>query len=148
MITMDSKQQQSQQASGPHEREAPPPQYVEAGRNAPPSGTSSSPAQDRPYPPSQQPSNVPPSHSNHSLGAMRAQPPPQTMSGQEKTAAQIGEEYRAALYAECAQGRHAPTTRYGPCGIITAILCFPCGLICLFTDTERKCDRCGISLTR
>jgi hypothetical protein len=28
-------------------------------------------------------------------------------------------------------GQHDPVTRYGVCGIITAILCFPIGLICL-----------------
>ncbi|THU97184.1 hypothetical protein K435DRAFT_620327, partial [Dendrothele bispora CBS 962.96] len=53
--------------------------------------------------------------------------PPQ----QEKSAAQIGEEYRAALFAQCAQGKHSPKTTYGPCGIVTAIICFPIGLICL-----------------
>ncbi|KAJ3568161.1 hypothetical protein NP233_g5895 [Leucocoprinus birnbaumii] len=31
----------------------------------------------------------------------------------------------------CAQGMHARTRKYGACGIITAILCFPIGLIAL-----------------
>ncbi|KAJ7285745.1 hypothetical protein C8J57DRAFT_1285688 [Mycena rebaudengoi] len=65
----------------------------------------------------------------------------------QQNAAQIGEEYRAQLYARCAQGIHEPTTKYGICGIITAVVCFPIGLICLFTDTEQRCDRCGIKLS-
>ncbi|KAJ7097824.1 hypothetical protein B0H15DRAFT_623061 [Mycena belliarum] len=64
----------------------------------------------------------------------------------QRSAAQVGEEYRAQLFAQCAQGIHQPTTKYGVCGIITAVVCFPIGLICLFTDTEQKCDRCGIKL--
>ncbi|TRM56233.1 hypothetical protein BD626DRAFT_414471 [Schizophyllum amplum] len=61
-------------------------------------------------------------------------------------AAQLGEQYRAELFARCAQGVHDPTTKYGMCGIITAVLCFPCGLICLFSDAEQRCDRCGVKL--
>lgn len=72
------------------------------------------------------------------------QPPP--MQQMPKSDAQIGEEYRAGLFARCAQGVHEPTTKYGVCGIITAVVCFPIGLICLFMDTEQKCARCGIRL--
>jgi peptidoglycan/LPS O-acetylase OafA/YrhL len=67
------------------------------------------------------------------------------------------------VFARCAQGIHEPTTKYGICGIITAVVCFPIGLICLLyvsppllpvlvvilprsTDTEQKCARCGIKL--
>ncbi|KAK7031152.1 hypothetical protein VNI00_013567 [Paramarasmius palmivorus] len=71
---------------------------------------------------------------------MQAPPPPDP--------AVAGEEYRATLFAQCAQGIHQPTTKYGMCGIITAIMCFPCGLICLFSDTEQKCDRCGVILEK
>ncbi|KAJ7109465.1 hypothetical protein C8R44DRAFT_802597 [Mycena epipterygia] len=74
------------------------------------------------------------------------QPQPQTHPSQ-RSAAQVGEDYRAQLFAQCAQGIHQPTTKYGICGIITAVVCFPIGLICLFTDTEQKCDRCGIKLS-
>ncbi|KAJ6623560.1 hypothetical protein B0H10DRAFT_2010503 [Mycena sp. CBHHK59/15] len=74
------------------------------------------------------------------------QPQPQAHPSQ-RSAAQIGEEYRAQLYAQCAQGIHQPTTKYGLCGLICAIVFFPIGLICLFTDTEQKCDRCGIKLS-
>ncbi|KAJ6547655.1 hypothetical protein B0H19DRAFT_278208 [Mycena capillaripes] len=74
------------------------------------------------------------------------QPQPQSYPSQ-RSAAQVGEEYRAQLFAQCAQGIHQPTTKYGICGIITAVVCFPIGLICLFTDTEQKCDRCGIKLS-
>ncbi|KAF8531552.1 hypothetical protein JB92DRAFT_3138849 [Gautieria morchelliformis] len=44
----------------------------------------------------------------------------------------------------CAQGQHYFTNHYGTCGIIAAILLFPIGLIFLFVDQERRCDRCGI----
>ncbi|KAJ7046881.1 hypothetical protein C8F04DRAFT_1062016 [Mycena alexandri] len=74
------------------------------------------------------------------------QPQPQSYPSQQ-SAAQVGEAYRAQLFAQCAQGIHQPSTKYGICGIITAIVCFPIGLICLFTDTEQKCDRCGIKLS-
>ncbi|KAJ7581256.1 hypothetical protein C8J56DRAFT_794447 [Mycena floridula] len=66
-----------------------------------------------------------------------------------KSASQIGEEYRAQLFARCAQGAcMSLTTKYGVCGIITAVVCFPIGLICLFMDTEQKCARCGIRLDK
>ncbi|KAL1712108.1 hypothetical protein EV715DRAFT_297382 [Schizophyllum commune] len=68
-------------------------------------------------------------------------PPPQQMS-----AAQVGEQYRAELFAQCAQGIHDPKRKYGACGIITAVLCFPCGLICLFSDAEKRCTRCGVKV--
>ncbi|KAJ7219369.1 hypothetical protein GGX14DRAFT_560457 [Mycena pura] len=81
-------------------------------------------------------------------GYPQGQPyPPHPQFQTQPSAAQVGEEYRAQLFAQCAQGIHQPTTKYGMCGIITAILCFPIGLICLFTDTEQKCDRCGIKLS-
>ncbi|KAF9075201.1 hypothetical protein BDP27DRAFT_1443640 [Rhodocollybia butyracea] len=65
-----------------------------------------------------------------------------------QSASQIGEQYRAELFAQCAQGRHDPKTKYGMCGIITAIACFPCGLICLFSDSEQRCTRCGVRLDK
>ncbi|KAJ7271872.1 hypothetical protein B0H12DRAFT_1091816 [Mycena haematopus] len=79
-------------------------------------------------------------------GGYAPQPTPQTHPSQ-MSAQQVGEQYRAQLFAQCAQGIHQPTTKYGICGIITAVVCFPIGLICLFTDTEQKCDRCGIKLS-
>ncbi|KIK57729.1 hypothetical protein GYMLUDRAFT_45900 [Collybiopsis luxurians FD-317 M1] len=69
--------------------------------------------------------------------------PPQNMS-----ASQIGQQYQAQLFAQCAQGIHDPKTKFGMCGIITAIMCFPCGLICLFTDSEQRCNRCGVLLEK
>ncbi|KAK7467216.1 hypothetical protein VKT23_004274 [Stygiomarasmius scandens] len=90
-----------------------------------------SPAYTSPYPPQGQsyPQDQP----------VNTQPPP--MSN-----AQLGDQYRSALFAQCAQGIHQPETKYGVCGIITAVVCFPCGLICLFSDTEKKCSRCGVIL--
>ncbi|KAJ7448341.1 hypothetical protein FB451DRAFT_1567269 [Mycena latifolia] len=60
--------------------------------------------------------------------------------------ANIGESYRNGLFAQCAQGIHQPSKKYGVFGIIVAVVCFPCGLIALFVDVERKCDRCGIAM--
>ncbi|TFK93088.1 hypothetical protein K466DRAFT_479298 [Polyporus arcularius HHB13444] len=54
-----------------------------------------------------------------------------------------GQQYQQQLFAMCAAGNHDVTTKYGIAGIITAIVCFPCGLICLFADTEKRCVRCG-----
>ncbi|KIK01059.1 hypothetical protein K443DRAFT_132467 [Laccaria amethystina LaAM-08-1] len=62
-----------------------------------------------------------------------------TLSGLER-----GELYRQELFAQCADGKHDPTRKYGLCGIITAIFCFPFGLICLCIDSERRCSRCGV----
>ncbi|PPQ99270.1 hypothetical protein CVT24_009315 [Panaeolus cyanescens] len=57
-----------------------------------------------------------------------------------------GQNYANQLFALCAQGQHERVTKYGMFGIIMAVMCFPCGLICLFTDTEERCGRCGILL--
>ena len=63
----------------------------------------------------------------------------------------------------CASGNHDYSKKYGVCGIICAIVLFPCGLICLLyvsiylisimglvnslalfsTDVEKRCVRCG-----
>ncbi|KIK66852.1 hypothetical protein GYMLUDRAFT_913406 [Collybiopsis luxurians FD-317 M1] len=65
----------------------------------------------------------------------------------EKSQSQIqGEQYQTQLLALCAQGNHDPETKYGACGIITAICCFPIGLICLFTDRQKRCARCKVLL--
>ncbi|KAK0210925.1 hypothetical protein DFS33DRAFT_1378901 [Desarmillaria ectypa] len=97
----------------------------------------------------------PPPEYGGSMYAGQPQPPlPQQQSSNmqppqqapQRTPAQIGDEYRSALYAQCAAGVHDPTTKFGICGIITAVICFPIGLICLFMDTEQKCDRCGAKL--
>ncbi|KZV89847.1 hypothetical protein EXIGLDRAFT_617680, partial [Exidia glandulosa HHB12029] len=45
--------------------------------------------------------------------------------------------------AKCAAGEHASSYSYGPVGIISAVLLFPIGLMCLFIDRERRCARCG-----
>ncbi len=37
-----------------------------------------------------------------------------------------------AVLARCAHGQHDPETKYGIVGILCAVLCFPCGLICLW----------------
>ncbi|KAF8237430.1 hypothetical protein L208DRAFT_1247542 [Tricholoma matsutake] len=50
------------------------------------------------------------------------------------------------VYARCAQGLHDPSIKFGICGIILAVICFPIGLICLFLDTDRVCSRCGARL--
>ncbi|KAI0789687.1 hypothetical protein C8Q75DRAFT_733495 [Abortiporus biennis] len=49
-----------------------------------------------------------------------------------------------SVYARCARGDHDVVKKYGPCGIITAIFCFPIGLIALCIDYEERCARCGV----
>lgn len=43
----------------------------------------------------------------------------------------ISSSFARTVLARCARGQHDATRKYGMCGIITAIVCFPCGLICL-----------------
>ncbi|KAI0766372.1 hypothetical protein BD413DRAFT_481104, partial [Trametes elegans] len=58
--------------------------------------------------------------------------------------ASVGQQYQNELMAMCATGNHDVSKKYGVAGIICAILCFPCGLICLFSDVEKRCVRCGV----
>ncbi|PBK78339.1 hypothetical protein ARMSODRAFT_947232 [Armillaria solidipes] len=102
--------------------------------------------------PEYHPPQAPPEY-GRAMYSGQPQPPPQQSYNMQppqppppRTPAQIGDEYRSALYAQCAAGVHEPTTKFGVCGIITAVVCFPIGLICLFIDTEQKCNRCGIKL--
>ncbi|KAI8986060.1 hypothetical protein BD414DRAFT_487496 [Trametes punicea] len=55
----------------------------------------------------------------------------------------VGKQYQENLMAMCAAGNHDISKKHGICGIICAVLLFPCGLICLFTDVEKRCVRCG-----
>ncbi|KAF9269600.1 hypothetical protein L218DRAFT_278631 [Marasmius fiardii PR-910] len=111
------------------------------------------------YPQSPYPQPPPPQQLNSQQSVPQQQPyppqpyppqpyPPQQQPGAYNVQQQIamGEAYRANLYAQCAQGIHTPKTNYGVAGIILAVLCFPIGLICLFMDVERKCERCGIRM--
>ncbi|KAH7101585.1 hypothetical protein BKA62DRAFT_703399 [Auriculariales sp. MPI-PUGE-AT-0066] len=43
-----------------------------------------------------------------------------------------GRRYEQQLLARCAIGEHAPKYTYGPCGIISSVLLFPVGLVCLW----------------
>ncbi|KAJ7070450.1 hypothetical protein B0H15DRAFT_966299 [Mycena belliarum] len=119
----------------PH-AEAPTPAYTPAP--APPAVYQAQEPQ-KPYEYAPQPPQPPQGYKEPLPQGYAAQP-------QMMNPAQAGEMYRAQLFAQCAQGIHQPSTKYGMCGIITAVLCFPCGLIALFIDTEQKCDRCGIKL--
>ena len=68
-----------------------------------------------------------------------------------------------SVMARCARGEHDPETKYGVVGIILAIVCFPCGLICLWSvqdiasssrketyadlssaNKKKRCIRCGV----
>ncbi|KAI0667618.1 hypothetical protein C8Q78DRAFT_938989, partial [Trametes maxima] len=62
---------------------------------------------------------------------------------QKMDAATVGKQYQENLMAMCATGNHDVSKKYGVCGIICAVLLFPCGLICLFSDVEKRCVRCG-----
>ncbi|KAF7294857.1 hypothetical protein MIND_01023600 [Mycena indigotica] len=108
------------------------------GQGYPPQQSYASPPPPQGYPPQQ---NYAPAPQQGYAQQPVYSPQPQP------TPAQVGENYRAQLFAQCAQGQHSPTTKYGVCGIITAVVCFPIGLICLFIDTEQRCDRCGIKLS-
>ncbi|KAI0372267.1 hypothetical protein BV20DRAFT_940334 [Pilatotrama ljubarskyi] len=77
--------------------------------------------------------------------------------------ASAGKQYQDNLMAMCAAGNHDVSKKYGICGIICAVLLFPCGLICLLwvfstflwrpstrltaiarsSDVEKRCVRCG-----
>ncbi|KAF5381729.1 hypothetical protein D9615_005538 [Tricholomella constricta] len=89
----------------------------------------------------------PPPHWQQAPQPQWAQAPhPAQMPSQptrEMSAAQMGEQYRAAQFAQCAQGNHSRTRKYGVCGIIAAVVFFPIGLICLCLDSEEVCTRCG-----
>ncbi|KAK1223487.1 hypothetical protein PQX77_013645 [Marasmius sp. AFHP31] len=135
---MDSKAQQAQQNSAPSAPD-PPPQYAhqQSSNSGPIVLQPPSQTYDRQY--SGNGSFPQPQHPQQPQHGL--QPPmghPGMAPPGERSASQVGEEYRAALFAECAAGRHQPSTKYGMCGIITAVLCFPCGLICLFSDSEQK----------
>ncbi|EKM59148.1 uncharacterized protein PHACADRAFT_205323 [Phanerochaete carnosa HHB-10118-sp] len=58
--------------------------------------------------------------------------------------AKVGVDYQNELMARCARGNHDAVTKYGTFGIIMAIVCFPCGLICLCSDKQKRCVRCGV----
>ncbi|KAI5833942.1 hypothetical protein K523DRAFT_231657 [Schizophyllum commune Tattone D] len=90
--------------------------------------------------------DLPPAYPEPSYEAHARTPTPP--SAPKLTPAQIGEQFRAELYAQCAQGEHDPTRKHGVCGIITAVLLFPLGIICLFLDTEKRCARCGVKVQK
>jgi len=69
---------------------------------------------------------------------VQQQPPTQA-----STAAQIGEQFRAPQFAQCAIGNHEMSRKYGMLGIVCAIVFFPIGFLCMFADVEETCTRCG-----
>ncbi|CAK5264669.1 unnamed protein product [Mycena citricolor] len=82
----------------------------------------------------------PPTYAQPTYESVLTPPPmatPQLSAGPNMTAFEIGERYRAELYAQCAQGIHQPSRKYGVCGIISAVLLFPVGLICLLYVKDR-----------
>ncbi|KAM5534993.1 hypothetical protein V8D89_011366 [Ganoderma adspersum] len=52
-------------------------------------------------------------------------------------------QYQQQLFTMCANGNHDVVTKYGMVGILTAVFCFPIGLLALLVDKERRCVRCG-----
>ncbi|KAF9539248.1 hypothetical protein CPC08DRAFT_594992, partial [Agrocybe pediades] len=65
-------------------------------------------------------------------------------AGQDAAAA--GNQYRAEIFARCARGEHQVGRKYGTFGVIMALACFPIGLICLFTDSQKVCSQCGVTI--
>lgn len=49
--------------------------------------------------------------------------------------------------ALCQQKGHEPMTNYGTLGILSAIFCFPVGIICCLLDQRTMCRRCGTVLS-
>jgi len=81
-----------------------------------------------------------------SVPSTSSQPVASPMLSPQVQEALVGSQYQQRLLARCARGDHDPKTEYGVCGIITAVICFPIGLICLFSDREVKCARCGVRI--
>ncbi|KAF8970567.1 hypothetical protein BDZ97DRAFT_1789819 [Flammula alnicola] len=112
-------------------------------------------------------SNEPSVKTHHVSGFMASSTRGGPAPYMQGTSADIGAQYQAELFARCARGDHQWTTKFGLCGIITAIVrlvfaahsswtsilipqfqqcCFPIGLICLFLDTDEECSRCGVRM--
>ena len=72
-------------------------------------------------------STLPPPSAMASSMANRSMP----MAMTPRQEALIGEEYHHQLLARCAQGNHEPKRHYGVVGIISAVILFPVGLLCL-----------------
>ncbi|EAU88521.2 hypothetical protein CC1G_04227 [Coprinopsis cinerea okayama7 len=81
-----------------------------------------------------------PHSSGYAVQAPEAHPQPRAAPA---PAANLGAQYQQDRLAQCAVGNHDTTTKYGACGIIFAILCFPIGLVGLCIDREERCVRCG-----
>ncbi|KAF4576775.1 Membrane protein BRI3 [Pleurotus pulmonarius] len=146
MITSE-KQSESQQA--------PPPAYGESSGASPNQVHNPYSQQQQPQPQILYPPPGSPYQEGPLSSSLQAYPPQQAQQpwspnsqAQDPMArdVQIGQNYQAALFARCAQGRHERTTKYGACGIIAAILLFPIGILCLFLDTEDRCAVCGTVL--
>ncbi|CAL1712644.1 unnamed protein product [Somion occarium] len=128
------------------------PQLQSQGSSYPQSTTTQQPsAPGFPQPPGQEyssgypyPQPKPSAQSARGPSGRGPQPqfPPGSMQ-QMQMDAQIGAQYQQQLYAKCARGDHDVVTKFGVCGIITAVILFPIGLVCLFLDTDKKCARCG-----
>ncbi|KAJ8475102.1 hypothetical protein ONZ45_g15720 [Pleurotus djamor] len=98
--------------------------------------TASTPQHSYPPPGTQSPYGYEPNPSSPPRGYPQPQSSPYPSSFPERSPmdrdVELGRQYQAAMYARCAQGMHDPTTKYGACGIIAAILLFPIGLIFLW----------------
>ncbi|PCH40185.1 hypothetical protein WOLCODRAFT_150224 [Wolfiporia cocos MD-104 SS10] len=103
----------------------------------------------QPNPPAYEPSSLPPSLPPSAPAPVAAPAPsPAPAPSQEpkpamSQAAAIGAQYKDEMFAQCAAGNHQVQKKYGVCGIICAVLLFPCGLFCLMCDVKKTCTRCG-----
>lgn len=113
-----------------------------------PSGSTPASSPRSPYPP-QPPPNMHSPPPNLRAPPHNVQiPRPGPMPSQAMMDAQLGSMYQQqrtfvrrltygnradefAVYARCARGDHDVVTKYGACGIVSAILLFPFGFICL-----------------
>jgi hypothetical protein len=61
---------------------------------------------------------------------------------QQQQQAQQQQQYAVELCSKDGQP-HNYQRDFTCCGIAWAVLCFPCGLICLFNDRKTKCIKCN-----
>ncbi|CAK9785962.1 unnamed protein product [Cutaneotrichosporon oleaginosum] len=99
----------------------------------------------------EEPSVEPADVVNLAVDAATAYPEPaysystQPMSHKPTLSPQVSKPSYAATASLCPArpGGHEPQSRPGLVGVLIAICFFPCGLVALCIDEERKCKHCG-----
>jgi len=91
--------------------------------------------------------NAPPMPMQASVGVGQPQYPPQQFGNPALGANNIVvvNQQSGGGGGWCTDGQHVYSLHYGMCGIVSAIVFFPIGLLCLFADMKRVCSRCGFT---